>query len=227
MLTSNIATSRNLNPKPVATSIKPSSTVAAGPDLTVTVTGTGFVSGSTIEWNGTPRITTYISATKLTAIIYASDVATVGTAQVTVISPGAGGGVSAGLPFTITTATSSAPQLTFAPTALTFVAQDVGTTSAAQTVTLKNTGQVDVAGIAITLTGSSASSFKQSNTCASTLVAGGSCQVSVVFAPQTAGAESASLSIASTAIGSPMTLALNGTAGSHIRVHCSAIVRWQ
>jgi hypothetical protein len=212
MLTSNIATSSNLNPKPVATSLNPSSTVAAGPDFTLTVTGSGFVSGSTIEWNGTPRITTYVSATQLTAIIYASDVATAGTAQVTVISPGAGGGVSAALPFTIMTATSSAPQLTFAPTTLTFVAQDVDTTSAAQTVTLKNTGQVDVAEIAMTLTGSGASSFTLSNKCGSTLVAGASCEVSVLFAPHGAGVESASLSIASTATGSPMTLAVSGTA---------------
>ncbi len=34
-------------------------------DFTLTVTGSGFVAGSTVEWNGSPRSTTVVSATQL------------------------------------------------------------------------------------------------------------------------------------------------------------------
>jgi hypothetical protein len=61
-------------------------------DFTLTVTGTGFVPGSTVEWNGTPRVTTFVSATELTAVVYASDIAAPGAQQIVVASPGPGAG---------------------------------------------------------------------------------------------------------------------------------------
>src|SRR5207245_2933672 len=47
------------------------------------------------------RTTTFVSATRLQASIPASDLATVGTAQVTVVTPSPGAGTSSPLPFTI------------------------------------------------------------------------------------------------------------------------------
>jgi hypothetical protein len=47
-----------------------------------------------VEWNGSPRTTTYVSGSKLTAAINAADIATVITATITVVSPGPGGGIS-------------------------------------------------------------------------------------------------------------------------------------
>ncbi len=73
----------------VPTSIKP-----GGSGFTLTVNGVGFVSGSVVNWNGSARVTTFVSKTQLTASILATDVAAKGTASVTVSSPAAGGGTS-------------------------------------------------------------------------------------------------------------------------------------
>jgi len=67
----------------------------------MTATGTNFVSTSQIKWNGTALTTTYVSATQLTATVPASDLATAGTASVTVFNPTPGGGTSNALTFTI------------------------------------------------------------------------------------------------------------------------------
>ena len=58
------------------------------------VNGTGFVSGSKVQWNGSPRATTFISNSTLTAAILASDISIPNTASVTVVNPAPGGGVS-------------------------------------------------------------------------------------------------------------------------------------
>jgi uncharacterized protein (TIGR03437 family) len=67
------------------------------------VSGTGFVSGSKVRWNGTDRNTSFAGSTLLVATITASDIATAGTAFVSVFNPSPGGGGSNALPFTITT----------------------------------------------------------------------------------------------------------------------------
>lgn len=89
------------NPAPVLTGITPTRTTAASPTFTLTATGSNFVSGSKIRWNGTERTTTFVSATELRATIPAADVVTAGTASVTVFTPTPGGGESAPQTFTI------------------------------------------------------------------------------------------------------------------------------
>jgi hypothetical protein len=92
------------NPVPTTTGLSPSSTPAEGAAFALTVNGTGFVSGSTVNWNGSSRTTTYVSATQLTAAITAADIATAGTASVTVANPAPGGGTSNAQTFTINNA---------------------------------------------------------------------------------------------------------------------------
>jgi hypothetical protein len=65
-----------------------------GVGFTLTVNGTGFVSGSLVNWNGSARTTTFVSTSKLTASIAASDIAKPTTASVTVFNPSPGGGTS-------------------------------------------------------------------------------------------------------------------------------------
>lgn len=89
------------NPVPVLTSVAPVTVVAGGGDFTLTATGTGFVTGSVVRWNGAGRSTTFVSATQLTAAISASDIASAGSAQVTVASPEPGGGTSSPVSVTI------------------------------------------------------------------------------------------------------------------------------
>lgn len=62
--------------------------------FTLTVNGTGFVSGATVYWNGSARTTTFVKSSQVTASINAADVATAGTANVTVANPAPGGGMS-------------------------------------------------------------------------------------------------------------------------------------
>ena len=84
---------------PTLTTLSPSSATAGGPDLTLTVNGSNFASGSVVRWNGAPRNTTFVSATRLTAAIPAADIAAAGSASVTVQNPGGAG--SNTLTFTI------------------------------------------------------------------------------------------------------------------------------
>ena len=85
---------------PVLTSLSPSTVVAgAAGALTLIVNGSGFVSGSAVQWNGTTLTTTFVNTTQLAATVPSGDVASVGVAQVTVTNPGAG--PSNALPFTV------------------------------------------------------------------------------------------------------------------------------
>src|SRR5438552_3144464 len=85
----------------VLAALTPSSASVGGPGLLLTVDGEGFTPSSVVRWGGANRTTTFVSATRLQASIPASDLATVGTAQVTVVTPSPGAGTSSPLPFTI------------------------------------------------------------------------------------------------------------------------------
>ncbi len=89
------------NPAPILTSITPTSATVGDPATPITLTGTGFISSSTADFNGTPIATTFVSATQLTAVIPVSDLAAAGTDSVTVVTPGPGGGPSAPQTFTV------------------------------------------------------------------------------------------------------------------------------
>jgi hypothetical protein len=108
-LTSNTAPFTITNPAPTITTISPATAVAGGGGFTLTITGTNFVNGSVVRWNGSPRTTTFVSSTRLEVAIPASDVATAGTANVTVFNPAPGGGTSNTATFTIT---NPAPTIT-------------------------------------------------------------------------------------------------------------------
>jgi hypothetical protein len=98
------------------------------------------------------------------------------------------------------------------PTKLTFASTTVGSTTAAQVVTIKNSGTATLNLTSETITGTNATSFlKSASTCGTTLAAAGTCTVSVEFKPAVAGALSASLSIADNATGSPQAVMLTGT----------------
>ena len=100
------------NPVPVITAIAPASVTAGDPAFILTVTGTDFISSSTIKWNGTVLTTTYISAAQLTATVSASFIASAGTANITVFNGTPGGGTSNAAIFTIgTIATNPVPSI--------------------------------------------------------------------------------------------------------------------
>ncbi len=89
------------NPVPTTTGISPSTKGSGEPEFTLTVDGTNFNASSVVYWNGSARATTYISPTRVGAIILASDIAAAGTFPVTVGNPTPGGGTSNAQTFTV------------------------------------------------------------------------------------------------------------------------------
>jgi hypothetical protein len=114
---------------------------------------------------------------------------------------------AAGSPQTIAlTGTGLAPAVALSPTSVSFPSQTAGTTSAAQVVTLSNTGGAPLTVTGITLTGD----FAQTNNCGASLAAGASCKISVTFTPSGSGNFSGSLVVTDNAAGSPQTVLLSG-----------------
>lgn len=89
------------NPVPVVSGLNPTTVIAGGGAFTLTVNGASFASGATVRWNGSNRQTNFVSSTQLTAQILATDIATAGSAQITVFNPSPGGGQSNALGLTI------------------------------------------------------------------------------------------------------------------------------
>ncbi len=90
------------NPIPLTSRLNPSSVVAGGTDFTLVVTGSNFISGSIVKWNGVSKGTNYVSPTQLNATITSTDIGSAGSASVTVFNPAPGGGTSNAQTFTIT-----------------------------------------------------------------------------------------------------------------------------
>ncbi|MBI4771110.1 MAG: Ig-like domain repeat protein, partial [Chloroflexi bacterium] len=76
------------NPVPSLTGLSPTSATAGVAEFTLTVNGTGFVSGATVQWNGSNLSTSYVSATQLNATIPAANIASAGVAYLTAVNPG-------------------------------------------------------------------------------------------------------------------------------------------
>jgi Tol biopolymer transport system component len=73
---------------PVISTFNPHAAPAGGLAFTLNINGSNFLAGSIVEWNGSDRPTTFVSDTKLQAAIPASDLASAGTATVTVVTGG-------------------------------------------------------------------------------------------------------------------------------------------
>jgi len=216
-------------------------TVATAPAVTLTPTTLTFASttvGSTtaaqlvtVKNSGTAALTlTSETITGTSATSFVKSATTCGTslavgATCTVsveFKPAAGGTLTAslsiadnatGTPQAVSlTGTGTAPAVTLTPTALTFASTTVGATTAAQLVTVKNSGTAALTLTSETITGTSATSFvKSATTCGASLAVGATCTVSVEFKPAAGGTLTASLSIADNATGTPQAVSLTGT----------------
>ena len=83
------------NPMPfVNQPLVPSSTPPGGSTFTLTVHGSGFVKGATVNWTGRALATAFVNVDELTATVLASDIAVATGAAVTVTNPAPGGGTS-------------------------------------------------------------------------------------------------------------------------------------
>ena len=126
---------------------------------------------------------------------------------------------------------SAGPVVQVSPTVVNFGSSGVAITTAAQTITISNTGDATlVLSSDPTLSGANASDFavSPSSTCANgaNVAANASCTIILTFTPSTAGARTATVSISDNAPGSPHSAALNGLGvtnpNGQITVNCSA-----
>jgi hypothetical protein len=102
------------NPVPTIVGLSPSTITAGSQNFTLVVSGSNFIvppNGITFAfWNGSLRSTIYNPNTQqLDVLILASDVATAGTAQITLENPAPGGGTSTPVSFTIAAPQAGGP----------------------------------------------------------------------------------------------------------------------
>jgi hypothetical protein len=106
--------------------------------------------------------------------------------------------------------TSVSSGVTVTPSSLNFGSIVVGSSGAAQSVTLSSTNALTINSIV------ASGDFTQSNNCGSSLSAGGSCTINVTFSPTVTGARSGSVTINDSDSSSPQTVALSGTGTSGV-----------
>jgi uncharacterized repeat protein (TIGR01451 family) len=126
------------NPLPAITTLLPASVTAGSGATTLTVTGSNFVNGAVVSYNGMARATTFVGATQLTVALLATDTATAGTFPLTVTNPTPGGGTSNSINF-IVNATADNP----APTITTLQPATVGAGAGATTITINGTNFIN------------------------------------------------------------------------------------
>jgi hypothetical protein len=103
------------------------------------------------------------------------------------------------------------PSVTLAPASLSFTGQLVGTTSAAQTITLTNSGGSALTISGMALGGANAADFTRSENCGNSVNAGASCTIMVTFRAGAVGMRSATITITDNAAGSPRQVDLSGS----------------
>jgi hypothetical protein len=98
------------------------------------------------------------------------------------------------------------PAAQISASSLAFGAAPLGSSSAAQAVTLTSSGNVPLH-VAVTISGD----YTQTSNCPASLAVGAQCQVSVTFTPSATGARLGTLSFTDDAGNSPQAVSLNGT----------------
>ena len=134
-----------VNAAPTVTAVSPTSRDAGAVSQSLTVTGTGFVSGATTSFSGsniTVNSTTFVNATTLTVNISISSGALVGTRAITVTNPDAGNGTSGSI-FTV----NGAPTVT----AVSPTSRDAGAVN--QNLTITGTNFITGATVAFSTNG--------------------------------------------------------------------------
>jgi uncharacterized repeat protein (TIGR03803 family) len=198
------------------------STASAAQTVTVSNTGTATLHIGTLTIGGSNPADFVLSANSCTGASVAAGTTcsfsvkfapvTTGnrTATVTIADDAAGSPQAVAV-----NGTGTAPVVTLSANNIDFGNQTVGTTSAARSVTLTNSGTGALNIASRTITGTNATDFAFSplsaNTCTGSIAPGSSCSISLVFTPTNGGTRTAAVSIADNAANSPQVIALTGT----------------
>ena len=102
------------------------------------------------------------------------------------------------------------PITSFTPSSLTFASTDVGYSSAAQTITVTNSGTGNLDITSISLSGVHPEAFQETNGCPTSLSPAGSCKITVTFIPTFSGTINATVSVLDSASTLAQTVALTG-----------------
>ncbi len=102
------------------------------------------------------------------------------------------------------------PFAEISPKDLTYDSQIVGTASAPETSTLTNTGTAALNITSVSITGTAAGDFSQTNNCPAALSPGANCSINVTFTPSANGDRIASITIADNAANTPQSLSVGG-----------------
>jgi hypothetical protein len=102
------------------------------------------------------------------------------------------------------------PFATFSPSSINFYGGVVGAASPAQTITITSTGSTTLSLSSISISGTNASDFSQTNNCPATMTTGVSCTVQITFTPGATGTRAATLLVADNTTGSPHSVSLSG-----------------
>jgi hypothetical protein len=108
------------------------------------------------------------------------------------------------------TGTGVTPMASLTPASMSLTST-VGTTSAAQTATLTNTGVAPLTIVGVSVAGASPNDYQETNNCGFLLAVGASCTISVTFTPAFPGSYPASLMISDNDPTSPQTISLTGS----------------
>ncbi len=186
--------------------------------LSVTVTNTGPValpitsislsSAGSQPFSQTNTCGTSVAAGATCTISVVFNPASVGSASAML---GINAGRGAGTQTVALSGTGIVPTYTASPTSLAFGNQLTGLASNAMSVTVTNTGPVALPITSIGLSGTGSQPFSQTNTCGTSVAAGATCTINVVFNPASVGSAGATLGINAGSGATAQSVAMSGT----------------
>ncbi len=212
----------SFSPNPVVLPAEAIGQLSGATVVTLTNTGGATLNVSNVGFTGTDAA--QFAQTNNCTVVLAGQSCTINVTINPTGTPGARSAAisvtddAAGTPHSVNvTGTAGTPTADLNPTSLSFPSTAVGTTSAAQTITLTNNGDAPALVTGAAISGTNAADFKvATNTCG---IAGGvlpttNCTISVTYTPSTGNAESATLTITDNVGTGSQTVALTGAAST-------------
>jgi len=209
----NVVQTATLTPASLSWGIVNLGTTSSAKTATLTNTGSGTLSITSISVTGTEASEFPISANTCGSSLGAGASCSISVE----FKPTAEGLQSATLSVvdgagTQTSALSgTGSAIKFAPASLTFTSTAVGTSSAPQIDTMTNLGSTAITITSIAIGGADPADFSETNTCGSSLAAHASCSITVTFSPTAIGTRTANVTITDSDVTSPQKLILTGT----------------